>query len=85
MLGVSFSIASFALYLGSAVYVLTLGPKAVGDYMRYPRYGRVLDRRLRRDPLGEDVDDPEQAARSRSRSSVGCRRHEKSRLEIAQV
>jgi len=34
VLGVSFSIASIALYIGIAVYALTLGPKAVGDYMR---------------------------------------------------
>jgi hypothetical protein len=34
VLGVSFFIASFALYMGLAVYVFTLGAKAVGDYMR---------------------------------------------------
>jgi hypothetical protein len=34
MLGTSYAIASIALYLGIAVYALTLGPKAVGDYMQ---------------------------------------------------
>lgn len=33
VLVVSFTVASFALYLGVAVYALTTGPKAVGDYM----------------------------------------------------
>ena len=33
-LGVSFSVASVALYIGIGVYVFTLGPKAVGDYIR---------------------------------------------------
>ncbi|MEO8663135.1 MAG: hypothetical protein ABI693_32055 [Bryobacteraceae bacterium] len=34
VLVVSFLIASFALYLGVAVYALTTGPKAVGDYIQ---------------------------------------------------
>ena len=33
-LSVGLIVASVALYIGIAVYVLTLGPKAVGDYMR---------------------------------------------------
>ncbi len=34
VLFVSFLIASFALYFGVGIYVLTTGPKAVGNYMQ---------------------------------------------------
>ena len=30
---IGFTVASVALYIGAGVYVLTLGPKAIGDYM----------------------------------------------------
>jgi hypothetical protein len=33
-LSAGFAVASVALYTGAGVYVLTLGPKAVGDYIR---------------------------------------------------
>ena len=33
-LAVGFAIASVALCIGTGVYALTLGPKAIGDYLR---------------------------------------------------
>jgi hypothetical protein len=33
-LSIAFVVASVSLYIGIGVYALTLGPKAVGDYMR---------------------------------------------------
>ena len=33
MLCIAFTVASVALYIGAGVYALTLGPRAIGDYV----------------------------------------------------